>query len=122
MWVICHFEMAMAKMITATMMRRSMVGNTRSDLSNLTKYSHECAWQKRMKNIHGIGMPTVTSKMFEPTDDETAMSPWPFLATITDDSRSGTEVPAAMMVMPEMAVGMLRFCALVTSTTASTMK
>ena len=44
--------------------------------------------------------PTVTSKMLLPTEEETAMSPKPFLATITLVMRSGMEVPAARNVRP----------------------
>ena len=44
--------------------------------------------------------PTVTSKMFDPTEDETAMSPNPFRATMTLVIRSGMEVPAARNVRP----------------------
>ena len=44
--------------------------------------------------------PTVTSKMFDPTDDETAISPKPFRATITLVIKSGMEVPAAKNVRP----------------------
>ena len=44
--------------------------------------------------------PTVMSKMLEPTELDTAMSPRPFLATITLVIRSGIEVPAANMVRP----------------------
>ena len=44
--------------------------------------------------------PTQTSKMLLPTDDETAISPKPFLATMTLVMRSGTEVPAARIVRP----------------------
>lgn len=44
--------------------------------------------------------PTVMSKMLEPTELETAMSPRPFRATITLVIRSGIEVPAANMVSP----------------------
>ena len=44
--------------------------------------------------------PTVTSKMLDPTDDDTAMSPNPFLATMTLVIRSGMEVPAARKVRP----------------------
>ena len=44
--------------------------------------------------------PTVTSKMLEPTEEETAMSPKPFLATMTLVMRSGMEVPAARKVRP----------------------
>ena len=38
--------------------------------------------------------------MFEPTDEETAMSPKPFRATITLVIKSGIEVPAAKNVSP----------------------
>lgn len=47
-----------------------------------------------------VSHPTVTSKMFDPTEDETAMSPFPALATSTLVIRSGTEVPAAKNVRP----------------------
>ncbi|KAG5875781.1 hypothetical protein JTB14_019730 [Gonioctena quinquepunctata] len=36
--------------------------------------------------------------MLLPTDEETAMSPKPFLATMTDVMRSGIEVPAARKI------------------------
>lgn len=49
---------------------------------------------------HGNGNPTVTSKIFDPIDDDTAMSPRPFFATITEVIKSGTEVPAAKNVSP----------------------
>ena len=38
--------------------------------------------------------------MLDPTEDETAMSPNPFLATMTLVMRSGMEVPAARNVRP----------------------
>ncbi len=38
--------------------------------------------------------------MFEPTDEETAMSPLPCFATRTLVIKSGTEVPAARKVKP----------------------
>lgn len=44
--------------------------------------------------------PTVTSKMLLPTEDETAISPKPFRATITEVIRSGMDVPAAKNVNP----------------------
>ena len=44
--------------------------------------------------------PTVTSKMLLPTEEDTAMSPKPFLATMTLVMRSGMEVPAARNVRP----------------------
>ena len=49
-----------------------------------------------------------TSKMLLPIDDDTAMSPSPLFATITDESRSGTEVPAARRVSPSTGRGMPR--------------
>ena len=49
----------------------------------------------------------VTSKIFEPIELETAMSPWPFFATITEVIKSGTEVPAAKKVKPIKAESML---------------
>ena len=48
----------------------------------------------------GNGSPNVMSKMFEPMLELTAMSPRPCRATITEDIRSGTEVPAARNVYP----------------------
>lgn len=54
----------------------------------------------RKKRSHGTGNPTHTSKMLEPTLLETAMSPKPLRATITEVMRSGTDVPAARMVSP----------------------
>jgi len=44
--------------------------------------------------------PIVTSKMLLPTELDTAMSPNPFLATITLVIRSGMLVPAAKNVSP----------------------
>lgn len=40
------------------------------------------------------------SNMLEPTELDTAMSPKPFLATMTLVMRSGMEVPAARIVSP----------------------
>lgn len=44
--------------------------------------------------------PTVTSNMLLPTELETAISPKPLRATITDVIRSGMDVPAAKNVKP----------------------
>ena len=44
--------------------------------------------------------PTVTSKMLEPTEEETAISPKPLRATMTLVMRSGMDVPAAKKVRP----------------------
>ena len=57
---------------------------------------------KAMYNIQGNGRPIVTSNKFEPIDELTAISPKPFLATMTDVSKSGTLVPAAKIVSPIM--------------------
>lgn len=38
--------------------------------------------------------------MFDPTDEDTAISPSPFRATITDVIKSGIDVPAAKNVRP----------------------
>ena len=57
--------------------------------------SHSFLVQKKIKTH-----PTVTSNMLEPTDDETAISPNPFRATITLVNKSGIEVPAARKVNP----------------------
>ena len=51
-------------------------------------------------NLTTASYPTVTSNMLEPTDEETAMSPNPFRATITLVIKSGIEVPAAKNVSP----------------------
>lgn len=44
--------------------------------------------------------PTVTSKILEPTEEDTAMSPNPLRATIMLVNKSGIEVPAAKNVKP----------------------
>lgn len=51
-------------------------------------------------NSQGTGSPTQTSNMFEPTEDETAMSPSPLRATMTLVIKSGIDVPAARNVSP----------------------
>lgn len=51
--------------------------------------------------------PTVTSKMLLPTEEETAMSPKPLRATMTDVIKSGIDVPAARNVKPITSGGIL---------------
>lgn len=63
-------------------------------------------WNTIVNSNHGIGSPTVTSKMLEPTEEETAMSPKPFRATMTLVMRSGMDVPAAKKVKPITSGGM----------------
>lgn len=59
-----------------------------------------CVIVKMMLGGVTAAYPTVMSKMLDPTELDTAMSPSPFLATITLVMRSGMEVPAASMVNP----------------------
>lgn len=47
-----------------------------------------------------VTYPTVTSKILLPTELETAISPNPLRATITDVIKSGIDVPAARKVKP----------------------
>merc|ERR1719219_1024587 len=56
----------------------------------------------------GRGRPTVTSNKLDPIEEDTAMLPFPSLATRTEVMRSGTEVPAARKVSPMTASLMLR--------------
>lgn len=61
-----------------------------------------------IKRSHGTGSPMQTSNMFEPIDDDTAISPSPWRATITEERRSGTLVPAARKVRPMRMSGIPR--------------
>lgn len=54
---------------------------------------------------HGTPKPIQMSKILLPTALATAMSPKSCLATTTEDSASGIEVPAARIVTPIMAEG-----------------
>lgn len=53
--------------------------------------------------------PMVTSKILDPTEEETAMSPSPFLATRTEVIKSGIDVPADSKVNPMISGGMSKF-------------
>jgi hypothetical protein len=68
----------------------------------------------------GIGRPTQMSKMLEPTELDTAMSPSPFLATITEVIRSGILVPAANIVRPITSLGMWKVIPIVFATQTMT--
>lgn len=79
-------------------------------------------YSMRKNRSQGTGRPTQTSKMFEPTELETAMSPRPLRATITLEKdcvgenrgkihlviKSGILVPAAKMVNPMTSVGITK--------------
>lgn len=55
---------------------------------------------------HGKANPSKMSNTLLPMELDTAMSPSPCLATMTEAMVSGTEVPAARTVMPIMLSGM----------------
>jgi len=57
-------------------------------------------WTQRHRAHAQMAYPTVMSKMLEPTELDTAISPSPLRATITLVMRSGMEVPAANIVRP----------------------
>lgn len=57
-------------------------------------------WKWKRNGAKTDTHPTVTSKMLLPTELETAMSPNPLRATITEVIKSGIEVPAAKNVRP----------------------
>lgn len=106
----------------------TMLTNTKTSMENSIRIEHATPWLETttdspklmLKINHGKGNleirspwyesralrnsipthPTVTSKMLEPTDEDTAISPLPCLATRTLVIRSGTEVPAAKNVKP----------------------
>mmetsp|Transcript_85419 Transcript_85419/g.242245 ORF Transcript_85419/g.242245 Transcript_85419/m.242245 type:complete len:469 (-) Transcript_85419:832-2238(-) len=85
-----------------SMMIRTMIEKPMLDASTFTG----ALWAHIMLYMsHGSGSPTVTSKMLEPIELLTAMSPSPFLATIQLDSRSGMEVPAASTVTADTSGG-----------------
>jgi len=54
--------------------------------------------------------PTQTSNMFEPMLELTAISPRPFLATITLVIKSGIDVPAARIVSPITLISCFNKC------------
>ena len=81
---------------TATSFWNTKVYNSHGK-GNLDKESDDQFWDFFMIRIT---YPTVTSKMFDPTEDETAISPKPLRATITLVNRSGIDVPAAKKVRP----------------------
>lgn len=62
----------------------------------------------RKNKSHGTGRPTQTSKILDPTELDTAMSPSPFRATMTLVIKSGILVPAAKIVNPIISVGITK--------------
>mmetsp|Transcript_39788 Transcript_39788/g.65961 ORF Transcript_39788/g.65961 Transcript_39788/m.65961 type:complete len:295 (-) Transcript_39788:764-1648(-) len=58
-----------------------------------------------VESSQGTGSPKLISNTFEPTDEDSAMSPNPFRATSTDVMASGTDVPAARTVTPITGMG-----------------
>lgn len=57
-------------------------------------------WYTNSDSSVQVTYPTVMSKILEPTELDTAISPRPLRATITLVMRSGMEVPAANIVRP----------------------
>lgn len=121
--LIFHLQAAMEMMTKRSMMKRSTMAQNRPLLltatgcklfTNVYK-SHGNGNLKRdrkrqvsivkllliiMQPACPVSYPTVMSKMLEPTELDTAMSPRPFRATMTLVMRSGMEVPAARIVSP----------------------
>uniref|UniRef100_A0A182M085 Uncharacterized protein n=1 Tax=Anopheles culicifacies TaxID=139723 RepID=A0A182M085_9DIPT len=75
-------------------------GIGRLELKSRTTLVHRYLHQKGRWESPDFTYPTVTSKMLLPTELDTAISPKPLRATITDVIRSGIEVPAAKNVSP----------------------
>mmetsp|Transcript_77884 Transcript_77884/g.208113 ORF Transcript_77884/g.208113 Transcript_77884/m.208113 type:complete len:338 (-) Transcript_77884:1225-2238(-) len=98
--VILQFANLMEQ-ITTTSMKIS----TSKDAPRLSAFTTTFSCSTMVKHSQGRGSPTSTSKMLLPMEEETAMSPSPCLATITEESKSGTEVPAASTVSPATATG-----------------
>ena len=99
--VIRHLLIATVPM-TAASMRKRMRMERKSESAPTLTFSPLI----KQNRSHGNGSPTSTSKMLEPIEDETAMSPSPARATMTEVSRSGMDVPAARNVRPITAGGM----------------
>jgi len=89
--------------------RPNIANNTRIDCNKFspvpTSMSPEVAMHQ---HSHGNGRPIKMSKMLLPIELETAISPCPCRATITDVKRSGTLVPAAMNVIPITCEGIFQ--------------
>lgn len=93
---ILHLHKAMDKMTNSSIMKRRTIAQKRPLLLTATGVN-----SLNMENrSHGMGRPTVMSKMLLPTELDTAMSPKPLRATMTLVMRSGMEVPAANIVSP----------------------
>lgn len=71
-------------------------------------------------NIKGKPNPINMSKIFEPTALLIAIPPLPCFDTITDDIKSGTDVPAASIVTAIIASGIFRIAAISTALSTNT--
>lgn len=71
-----------------------------------THCCEQCAQGRGNSGRNLDAHPTVTSKILLPTELDTAMSPYPFRATMTLVMRSGMLVPAARNVRPITSGGM----------------
>lgn len=98
--VIFHPNARIEKKTNMSIKKRSIIEHTIPSLFTGTG----CP-KTSVNRSHGRGNPTVTSKMLLPTEEDTAMSPNPFLATMTLVIKSGIEVPAARNVKPITSAG-----------------
>lgn len=92
---IFHPEQRIQPKTRISIVKRRMIEHPNPSLDTLIGVPKTTQYRN-----HGTGNPTVTSKMLLPTEDDTAMSPKPFLATMTLVMRSGMDVPAARNVRP----------------------
>merc|ERR1711865_506871 len=114
LFVIFHLFAAMVTMTATSIPISSPTEVSSALVSPLTMIQHPSGFlpdlqpgQSKLWKIHGMGSPMRMSKMLEPIEDDTAMSPWPCLATMTEVIRSGIEVPAARKVRPIIVGGIL---------------
>merc|ERR1719267_453828 len=103
--VIFQSQSLIITMMQATISSKTISDKNSPSLCTMTKQSQPDARATMLKTNHGTGSPKATSKMLEPIEEDTAISPSPCLATITEDSKSGTEVPAARIVNPMTTSG-----------------
>lgn len=91
-----HLQAAMEMMTNSSMRKR----RTMAQKSPLELTCTGLISLIKDQRSQGNGRPTVMSKILEPTELDTAISPRPLRATITLVMRSGMEVPAANIVRP----------------------
>mmetsp|Transcript_2126 Transcript_2126/g.6530 ORF Transcript_2126/g.6530 Transcript_2126/m.6530 type:complete len:259 (-) Transcript_2126:813-1589(-) len=83
---------------------RRIIGSPSSEKSGHPYGSPVCA----ILTHHGRPRPSRILKMLEPSALQTAMSPFPSLATMIDESASGTDVPTERTSRPTISSGISR--------------